>query len=292
MTVFFDINTVYPNFTLINVFWQKQQLHTMSILSKKYLPHYLGISTLIWIVGGTFWYKSQFCDTPVAAASNVVAVKSTGKHLPFYFPFGEAQPIFMGESFLQFKETTDYLNDNKDKTLIIRGLYDIQEHADSNLGLQRAQAIKSALLNLGTLPTSIETKSAQRDNLFFVNRQLFDGVEFKVVDNIEGHFQALNLFFKKNKYQFTDNDELKNYFHALNHYLSFHPNVQLKITAHQDFTEGGTISQKRLAFIKSFLENHDFSANQLAFEDVKSEMPLAQTGQIKNSRVEIRVIIP
>lgn len=264
----------------------------MSILSKKYLPHYLGISTLIWIIGGTLWYKSQFCETPVASKNNVVAVKSTGTHLPFYFPFGEAQPIFMAESFLQFKETADYLNDNRDKTLIIRGLYAPQERADSNLGLQRAQAIKSALLNLGTLPTSIETKSGQRDSLLFVNRQLFDGVEFKVVDNIEGHFQALNLFFKKNKYQFSDNDDLKNYFHALNHYLSFHPNVKLKITAHQDFTEGDSASKKRLAFIKNFLENHDFLPNQIEFEDVKSEIPLAATGQIKNSRVEIRVIIP
>jgi hypothetical protein len=264
----------------------------MGILSKKYLPHLLGIFTLIWVIGGTMWYKSQFCDTPTVPESPIVAVKSVGTHLPFYFPFGEAQPIFTSESFLQFKETTDYLNDNHDKTLVIKGLYSRQERADSNLGLQRAQAIKSALLNLGALPNSIETKTARRDSLFFVNRQLFDGVEFKVVDNIEGHFQALNLFFKKDKFKFEDNEYLKNYFHALNHYLSFHPNVQVKITAHQDFTEGVAVSKKRLAFIKNFLENRNFAPNQLSFEDIKSTMPLAQTGQIKNSRVEIRVIVP
>ncbi len=264
----------------------------MSILTKKYLPHFLGISTLIWVVGGTMWYKRQFCDTPVEPTTHVVAVKSVGTHLPFYFPQGEAQPVFMSESFLQFKETTDYLNDNRGKTLIINGLYAKEERADSNLGLQRAESIKLALLNLGTLPSSIETKSSLRQNLFFVNRQLFDGVEFKVVDNIEGHFQALNLFFKNNKFQFAESDDLKDYFHKLNHYLSFHPTVMLKITAHQDFTEGATVSKKRLAFIKNYLDSRDFLANQLEFEDVKSEIPLEETGKLKNRRVEIRIIVP
>jgi hypothetical protein len=266
----------------------------MSILIKKYLPLFLGISTLIWVVGGTMWYKTQFCDTPIepTTTTNVVAVKSVGTHLPFYFPLGEAQPVFTSESFLQFKETTDYLNDNRGKTLIINGLYAAQERADSTLGLQRAEAIKLALLNLGTLPSSIETKSTLRQNLFFVNRQLFDGVEFKVVDNIEGHFQALNLFFKSNKHQFSDNDDLKDYFHKLNHYLSFHPNVKLKITAHQDFTEGPSISKKRLAFMKNYLNNCDFLSNQLEFEDVKSEIPLEETGKMKNRRIEIRIIVP
>ena len=266
----------------------------MGILSTKYLPPVLGIATLAWIVGGTMWYKKQFCDVPAETTteSSVVAVKSTGTHLPFYFPMGESKPVFMSECFTQFKETVDFLKENRDKTLTIKGLYTIKESADTNLGYRRADAIKSALLDLGAIPSSIETKSDQRTNLFFVNRQLFDGVEFKVEDNIDGHFQALNLFFNKNKYQFSDNEELKNYFHTLNDYLNFHPNVKLKITAHQDFTEGGKVSKQRLAFMQKFLENHDFVANQLTYEDVKSEIPMAATGGIKNRRVEIRLILP
>ena len=266
----------------------------MSILSKKYLPPFLGIATLTWIVGGTFWYNSQFCNEPVPN-STAVAIKNTGTHLPFYFPFGESQPVYTGESFLLFKETADFLNDNRDKTLVVKGLStpkETQNHLSSNLGLARAGAIKTVLLNLGALPNSIEIKSEQRKNLFFVNQQLFDGVEFDMIDNLDGHFQALNLFFQKDKFKFSDNEDLKNYFHALNNYLSFHPNAKLKITAHQDNTEGGIVSKKRLVFIHQYLENHDFLPKQFEFEDVKSAKPLAEVGHIKNRRLEIRLIVP
>lgn len=266
----------------------------MSILSKRYLPPFLGFATLIWIVGGTYWYKKTFCDVPITNSA-VVAVKNTGKHLPFYFPFGESQPVFTSESFLIFRETTDFLNDNRDKILVIKGLSSVQEtpkNFSSNLGLARADAIKSVLLNLGALPNSIEIKSEQRKNLFFVNQQLFDGVEFKVENNIDGRFQALNLFFQKDKYQFLDNEDLKNYFHELNNYLSFHPNVKLKITAHGDNTEGSEVSKKRLAYINKYLISHNFLPKQFEFEDVKTAKPIAEVGHIKNRRVEIRLIVP
>lgn len=266
----------------------------MSILSKKYLPPLLGIATLTWIVGGTYWYKTQFCDVS-NTASTTVSISHTGTHLPFYFPFGTAQPIFTKESFSIFKETTNYLNEHSDKTLIIKGLYAPQEvpsQAQSKLGLERAEAIKAVLLNLGSPSNSIETESEQRNNLFFSNQQLFDGVEFKVVDYEGGRFQALNLFFQKDKYQFEDNEELKKYFHALNDYLSLHPNIKLKITAHQDNTEGAWTSKKRMAFMHRVLENHDFLPKQFEFEDVKNKKPLSEVEHIKNRRVEIRLIVP
>lgn len=266
----------------------------MSILSKKYLPPLLGIATLTWIVGGTYWYKTQFCDVSVTA-STTVSISHTRTHLPFYFPFGTAQPIFTKESFSIFKKTTNYLNEHSDKKLIIKGLYTPQEvpnQAPSTLGLERAEAIKSVLLNLGSPNSSIETRTEQRNNLFFSNQQLFDGVEFKVVDYEGGRFQALNLFFQKDKFQFEDNDELKKYFHALNDYMRLHPNIKLKITAHQDNTEGAWTSKKRMAFMHKVLENHNFLPKQFEFEDAKSKILLAENGHIKNRRVEIRLIIP
>ena len=263
----------------------------MSILFKKFLPPFLGFATLTWIVGGTYWFKNQFCNESIDT-NTAVAVNNSGTHLPFYFSVGASQPIFLSESFLQFKETSDYLNDNRDKTLVINGLFASEEAQNPRLGLERAEAIKSVLLNLGTLSSSLVTKCAQRKNLFFVNQQLFDGVEFKVVDNLDGHFQALNLFFQKNKFQFLLNDDLKEYFHKLNDYMSFHPHLKLKITAHQDNTEGGQLSKKRLAFMRNFLIHYDFSAQQFDFEDKKSHKPLSEEEKIKNRRVEIRLIVP
>ncbi|MBL7816173.1 MAG: hypothetical protein JNL70_14235 [Saprospiraceae bacterium] len=265
----------------------------MSILSKKYLPPLLGVATLAWIVGGTYWFQVHFCDTTSTTAP-LVAAQNTTNHLPFYFPMGDSKPVFMPESFSFFKETADFLNDNRGKKLIVNGLFSSKEArtANSRLGLERAESIKKALVDIGTLPKSIETQSTQRNNLFFVNQQLFDGVEFKVEETVEGRFQALNLFFKSNKYQFADSDELKGYFNALHHYLSSHPNVRLKITAHHDNTEGGQVSRKRLAFMRQFLKNYDFLPQYFAFEDLKDTQPFSKTGKLKNRRIEIRLIIP
>ncbi len=266
----------------------------MSILSKHLLPPFLGVATLAWVVGGTYWYKNQFCDMPASNAASLTAT-STGKHLPFYFPQGDSKPVFTSESFLTFKETTDFLNENRSKILVINGLFaqkEITSSTNAQLGLERAKAIKSVLLNLGAASTSIETKGEQRQNLFFENQQLFDGVEFTMMDNKEGRFQALNLFFQKNKYQFQVNADLKSYFHELNNYLSLHPTAKVKITAHRENTEGGAVSKNRLTFIHNFLENHDFLPEQLDFEDVNSEIPLGKEGYLKNRRIEIRLIVP
>jgi hypothetical protein len=266
----------------------------MSILSKKYLPPFLGIATLTWIIGGTYWFKSQFCDVPMSNNSTV-SVSNTAVHMPFYFPFGTAQPLFTIHSFSVFKKTTNYLHRNSRKKLIIKGLYAPQEvsnQAPSKLGWERAEAIKAVLLNLGATTNRIETKSEQRNNLLFSNQQLLDGVEFKMVDDEGGRFQALNLFFQKDKYQFEVNEELKQYFHALTDYVQLHPNIKLKITAHQDNTEGVWTSKKRMASMHLFLANHDFLPKQFEFEDAKNKIPLAENGHIKNRRVEIRLIIP
>ena len=261
----------------------------MSILSKKYLPPLLGIATAAWIVGGTFWFKNQFYNEPTVTAQDGVS------HLPFYFPFGTAKPVFTSESFSLFKKTTNYLNENNNKRLIIKGLYaskEVSNQMTARLGWQRAEAIKSVLLKVGTASNRIEMKSEQRNNLFFSKQQLYDGVEFKVVDNPEGRFEALNLFYQPNKFQFAENEDLKKYFAALNDYVKIHPNVKLKITAHQDDTEGVWASKKRMAFMQFFLENHRFLPKQFEFEDLKNKKPLAETGHIKNRRLEIRLIVP
>lgn len=265
----------------------------MSILSKKFLPSLLGIATLTWIVGGTFWFKNQFYDKPTTDRTTV-PTHNGEFHLPFYFPFGTAQPVFTAESFSLFKKTTDYLNENSSKRLIITGLYakkEVPNQMAAQLGWQRAEAIRSVLLNLGAASNRIEMKSEERNNVYFSNQQLYDGVEFKVVDN-PGRFEALNLFFQPDKFQFAENDDLKKYFAALNDYVKLHPNVKLKITVHQDDTEGVWSSKKRMAFMHLFLSNHGFLPKQFEFEDLKNKKPLAETGHIKNRRVEIRLIVP
>lgn len=118
------------------------------------------------------------------------------------------------------------------------------------------------------------------------------------LENSVGHFQPLNLFFRKNKAAFVENTELQAYFTNLDVFLLQNPKTQIKITAFHSDTEGSNISKNRLVFITDFLKNKCFNLNQLIFEDKKTPSDLTNTTTItdtdnlKNQRVEIRILTP
>lgn len=107
------------------------------------------------------------------------------------------------------------------------------------------------------------------------------------------HFQALNLFFKKDKFRFAENEELQTYFKDLNAYLQHNPTIRLKIAALHSDTEGSNVAKKRLAFMTDFLVNKKINVAQIVFEDKKtSNNATVADGDAKNQRVEIRLIMP
>ncbi len=106
-------------------------------------------------------------------------------------------------------------------------------------------------------------------------------------------FQALNLFFKKDKFRFAENGELQTYFKDLSAYLQKNPTVKLKIFALRSNTEGAKLSKNRLAFMADFLKSKKLNINQFIFEDKKT--PLNTTiadADVKNQRIEIRLSTP
>ncbi len=107
------------------------------------------------------------------------------------------------------------------------------------------------------------------------------------------HFQALNLFFKKDKFRFAENEELRTYFNDLNAYLQQNPMVRLNVVALHSHTEGSKIAKKRLAFMTGFLISKHLNSAQFVFEDKKT-LPNAAIaeGDVKNQRIEIRLIMP
>lgn len=107
------------------------------------------------------------------------------------------------------------------------------------------------------------------------------------------HFQALNLFFKKDKFRFAENEELRTYFTDLNAYLQQNPTVRLNVAALHSHTEGVKTAKKRLAFMTDFLLSKKMNIAQFVFADKKT--PLSTTiaeSDVKNQRVEIRLIMP
>lgn len=265
---------------------------------RKFLPIILGIATLIWIVGGTVWFKYHFCDTmELTQSAPTVAIKDgTTQRIhttPFFFYLAETQPIFISESIPVLKKTADYLNQNIDKALIIKGLYSPKEKAlkpKTDLGISRAEAIKSVLNGLGANADDINVESEQRSDLHFVNNQLTDGIELEMVNNMNARFQPLNIYFPTKKFQFKESDELMAYFNNLNKFIILHPETSVRISAFASNTEGGAFAKKRLAFIKSFLEQKQFNLKKIQFENNLTRIPLTAQKSIKNQRIEIRLV--
>lgn len=262
---------------------------------RKLLPLILGIASVCWVVGGTVWYKHNFCDAPVQQAdAPVVAIKegsaTVSRSTPLIFPFADARPTFFSESFLTLKKTADYLKDNVGKALIIKGLYSTKEKTQApnqDLGLQRAESLKDVLITLGAPNDVISTESFKSDNLHFVNNQLLDGIDYTIIDNPNIQFQALNMFFKTKKYRFAESAELSDYFKKLKQYVEVHPSERIKISAHADNTEGSRLARKRLAFIQSFLNKKEIDLKHFEFENKSPrrhkalELPMSQSIQIR-----------
>jgi hypothetical protein len=137
-------------------------------------------------------------------------------------------------------------------------------------------------------------RSGQRDNLMGANNKVCDAVKMAYVNNLDNHFQALNLFFKQNKYRFAETSELQEYFIDLHHFLNKNPTAKLKIAAHASDTEGGQIGKNRLTFMLDFLKNKKFDVNQFVFEDKKNSTPtiIANTDNATHQRLEIRIMTP
>ncbi len=273
----------------------------MSLLTRKILPPFFGIATIGWIIGGTIWFDNQLSKKNANVFSNLSAANSSVIAQSGEFPrnicfnSGSAIPIFYDQ--LAIKKTVDFLLDNNNQSLVLTGLSDVLEknNAGLDLGFARAEAVKNTLTKLGAPNNSLEVLSEKKAHLLDANNQICDAVKMRFVDNNDSRFQALNLFFKTNKFRFKETAELQSYFSDLKVFLEKNPQTKLKIAAHSSDTEGGKISEKRLVFIVDLLKNKGFNIHQFNFEDNKTKAASNTTANVQdfaNQRIEIRILTP
>jgi hypothetical protein len=275
----------------------------VSVLTRKILPPIFGIATIGWIIGGTIWFDKQLGNNNVNVFSENTAPQSSlvsqNQILPrsICFNSGSTTPIYYNENLVELHNTADFLVKNSNQSLTLTGLSDNREAKNSRIdvGFARAEAVKTTLTKFGAPNNSLEVLSEQRAGLINVNNQVCDAVKMKLVSNTEGHFQALNLFFGKNKFRFSETAELQTYFNDLQIFLDNNPTSKLKIAAHCSDTEGARISENRLAFINDFLKNKRFNSRQFIFEDRKTKAVSSIVSDVKdltNQRIEIRILTP
>jgi outer membrane protein OmpA-like peptidoglycan-associated protein len=276
----------------------------VSVLTRKILPPVFGIATIGWIIGGTIWFDKQLNNNNVrifsqsSSFNSSVVTKSSPLPRSICFNSGSATPIFYSENLAELRNIADYLNRNNHQSLVLTGLSDKREQAADksiNLGFARAEAIKTTLTTFGAPNNSLELKTEQKEHLLDTDNKVCDAVKMAFVTTNDNRFQALNLFFKPNKYRFAETSELQKYFTGLRTFLLKNPTAKLKIATHGSETEGGGMGKNRLVFILNFLKNKKFDVTQFVFENEQistSKENLANTDSPTQQRLEIRIMTP
>jgi hypothetical protein len=276
----------------------------VSVLTRKILPPFFGIATIGWIIGGTIWFDKQLTNNNIRVFSqsssfnSSVITQNSILPRPICFNSGSATPIFYSENLAELRNTAEFLIRNNHQSLVLTGLSDKREEAvdkSINLGFARAEAIKTTLTTFGAPNNSLEVKTEQKDNLIDAQNKVCNVVKMAYVNNSDNRFQALNLFFKPNKYRFAETSELQKYFSDLRNFLLKNPTVKLNIAAWALDTEGGQIGKNRLTFMSDFLKNKNFDVKQFVFEDKKvsvSSAIIANTDNHAHQRIEIRIMTP
>jgi OmpA family len=256
---------------------------------RKLLPLIFGVLTLIWLVGGTVWYRKNFCDVPVIAQPSppTVSIREGSQtfavQTPIVFSFADSRPLFMSESIVSLKKTADEITDNRYKSLVIKGYYTSKEkklNPSLDLGMKRAEAIKTVLQSLGAIDDDIELQSFRSENLQFMNNQLQDGVEFDIVEDTKKQFEALNFNFPNKKFRFKETRELEAYFKNMKNFMEINPSVVIDITATTNKTEGRKYSERRINFLKDYLKDNGLNIERCSFIYAKTSA--------KNALVTIR----
>ena len=211
-------------------------------------------------------------------------------------------------------ETVNYLNENPNKSLTITGYYDGSEKNTSlfpNLGMGRANEVKSFLVSLGLHPDHLALASKQipKDAAWFSNDTLQRGIDFSFenvkanaddsrISDIKNRLinKPITLYFGIDQNKIELSEQQRTDFADVIYYLDHVPNSSLNIGGHTDnlgkpFTNN-LLSQKRAEFVSQYLkENASIEANRLTAKGFGSSKPLngnvTKEDKALNRRVEI-----
>lgn len=165
-------------------------------MSKKYLP-LLIIGFILWILFGLFFCKKCWLGTATAATTVAPAAKAAvsgwlikdgarfNTSCNTGFDFNRSSLNHLANSSSSFNncmaETSTYLKNNSNRSLNITGKYSNDESYSgifSNLGLARANDVKSYLLGLGVAASQLTTSSQLISDGTIKNNILNEGVDF------------------------------------------------------------------------------------------------------------------
>ncbi len=159
----------------------------------KLLPSLSGVACFIWVTGWTWIFSEGInSETDFSSQSPINIILDSSQYKvqhPFSFKFSEATPIIAENLHPILKSVAHRLKSEPSLRLVIVGICSPLEGNNSsfpNLGVARAESIKSLLSTIGADVDKIESNGILADNLFEVDGYLTGLVYFSFMEqNVE-----------------------------------------------------------------------------------------------------------
>jgi len=286
-----------------------------------------------WVALAAYICATYLCGVPIAAAATTAAAPvvaaapavkagvwnyndgaaysmAHGK----YFEFGESSYDYIEPLDSKFsssiEETAQYLVAHPDRQLDITGYYRESEENTSilpNMGLARANDVKSYMQSLGVAASQLTTAGLPIDDKWFKNGTLLKGVDFAfsgksttndripaIKDRLLG--KPLTLYFQTNQNTLTLSASQRKDFADMFYYLDNVEGSSLGVSGHTDNVGSRNynvkLSKDRAEFVKNYLiEKGGLNGSKLNPVGLGPDQPIADnntdSGRSKNRRVEV-----
>lgn len=293
-------------------------------MTKKYLP-WLIIGLILWILFGLLFCKTCWMGKAAAAVPAVKEAVSGwmikdgarfNSTCDTGFDFNRSSLNRINNSSTRFggcmNETVSYLNNNPNRALTITGKYSNAESYNgifSNLGLARANDVKSYMMGLGVAATQLNTASRIIPDGSIGNNILNEGVDFgfgavtndmatrlaDIKSRLIDTAPAVTIRFNTGSDNVNLTAQQQQDFADIVYYLDNVSSSNVEIGGHTDnvggITTNVTLSQDRADGIKNYLVTNGISGSRMSTQGYGPNNPLNSnsTAQEKalNRRVEV-----
>ncbi len=301
---------------------------------KKSTLLFLLLLFILWIIFAAWLCKSRLCGigAGAAAVSAVDEVKekapfalgawnvrdgsafsnSCNNHIGFLRGSEKHLTPLEGNSATCVNETVEYLKSHKDRSLNITGYYGSDETNPSdffsNLGLARANNVKSYLAGLGVAASQMNIEGKLIPNAkWWKDNRLTKGIDFGFaakggsndrIDDIRGRLvgKPLTVYFGVNQDNVALSAQQRSDMADIMYYLDNVASSKLDIGGHTDNVGNRSgnvaLSQKRADFVRDYLSQRGNISNaKMNTQGFGPDNPIADNstndGKAKNRRVEI-----
>ncbi len=283
-----------------------------------------------WMAGSTWWHVckiKQICDAPLithAEESSSSGIAITPLHImdgpalmltsPGNFTFNKsaAEADLSGVQ-SEIDSLANYLISNPGRRLNIKGYYASTETNTTSwpdLGIARAENIKSYLAGKGIDPDRLTTSSELTDGLTIHNNRVSGAIDFEFPEQAEVNenslanaqkfsniFKPLDLYFPSGSSDYIKTADNEQFLEEARKFLKENKDKKLLLTGHTDNTgtaDGNQqLSKERAEEVKSIFVASGITADQLITDAKGQSSPKAtnatEAGKAANRRVTIIV---